>query len=65
MRPEDKKQTKQKELADPTILLKIDENIKRLPVIIPSNVENLAHPNGLKSLSTAAAKTDLMVRHVP
>lgn len=31
MRPEDKKQTKQKELADPTILLKIDENDKETP----------------------------------
>lgn len=31
MRPEDKKQTKQKELADPTILLQIDENDKETP----------------------------------
>ena len=35
-----------------------------MTVTIPANVENLNHPNDLKSLSTVAAKTDLMVCHV-
>ena len=43
---------------------KIMKMTKRLPVIIPANAENLVHPNGLKSLWTVAAKTDLMVCHV-
>ena len=34
---------------------------KGLPVIIPENAEKLVHPNGLKSLSTVAAKADLMM----
>ena len=37
---------------------------KGLPVIILSNAENLVRLNHLKSLSTVAAKTDLMVCHV-
>ena len=43
---------------------KIMKMAKGLPVIIPANAEKLVHPNGLKSLSTVAAKTDLMVCHV-
>ena len=44
---------------------KIMKMTKGLPIIIPGNAENLIHPNSLNSLSTVAAKTDLMVCHVP
>ena len=40
-----------------------DKGTKGLPVITPTNAENLVHPKGLKSFSTVAAKTDLMVCH--
>ena len=36
-----------------------------LPLIVPANTENLAYSNDSKSLSTVAAKTELMVCHVP
>ena len=43
---------------------KIMNMTKALSLIIPANTENLVHPNGSKSLSTVAAKTELMVCHV-